>query len=68
MREVTIKIGEAINAPVFETFIRNSIIVEEAQARGSELCSFGRQSTAAEDYDMFVDEYLGLSGKMKGVI
>jgi chromosome partitioning protein len=56
--ELTHDLGEHIKAPVFTTFIRSSVVVEEAQANQLDLFTYKANSTVAEDYNAFVDEYL----------
>jgi len=58
MKELTEQLGKYMNAPLYETYIRSSIVVEEAQVRKEDLFSYKGNSTVAEDYAAFVDEYL----------
>lgn len=58
MKDLTEQIAAYMNAPVFQTFIRASVVVEEAQARKVDLFSYKGNSTVAEDYAQFVEEYL----------
>jgi chromosome partitioning protein len=58
LKEVTERIGEHLETTIFETYIRMSIVVEEAQANRIDLFSYRANSTVAEDYNAFVDEYL----------
>jgi chromosome partitioning protein len=58
MKELTEQIGEYIKAPIFKTYIRATVAVEEAQARATDLFTYNGDSTAAADYAAFVDEYL----------
>lgn len=58
MKELTEQLGNYINAKLFETFIRASVVVEEAQARQTDVFSYKGSSTVAQDYSSFVDEYL----------
>ena len=52
------EISAVINAPMFQTTIRRTIIVDEAQAAGMDLFSYKKSSTAEEDYRKFTEEYL----------
>lgn len=61
VRDLIVHIGEYMSAPVYKTYIRSTIAVEEAQARSTSLQDYRRSSTAAEDYENFIDEYLEMS-------
>lgn len=52
------EISSVINAPMFKTAIRRTIVVDEAQAAGMDLFSYKKSSTAEEDYKSFTHEYL----------
>lgn len=58
MKALIEQIGEYIDAPLFNTYIRSTVAVEEAQARSIDLLSYKTGATAAEDYTAFVEEYL----------
>lgn len=58
MKEFTEQIGGMLDAPVFNTFIRSSIAVEEAQANKEDIYTWASGSTVAQDYEAFVEEYL----------
>ena len=62
IKELTEQLGTYINAPVYQTYIRNGIAVEEAQANQTDIFSYSesysKKSTVAEDYNNFVEEYL----------
>lgn len=62
IKELTEQLGMYINVPVYKTYIRNGIAVEEAQANQTDIFSysesFSKKSTVAEDYNNFVEEYL----------
>ncbi|MDR1482537.1 MAG: ParA family protein [Synergistaceae bacterium] len=58
MKELTRHLGQHINTKVFHTFIRVSVAVEEAQANKLDLFSYRQDSTVAQDYNAFVQEYL----------
>ncbi len=64
VRELIRHIGEYMEAPVFETYIRNTIAVEEAQARSMILQEYRKTSTAAEDYEKFIEEYLKITSRI----
>lgn len=58
IRSLTEQLGAHIQTKVFDTFIRSSVVVEEAQANKSDLYAYNKNSTVAEDYETFVEEYL----------
>lgn len=64
MKNLTEKLAEYINAPLYQTYIRQSVIVEEAQTRKVDLFSYRKDSTVVKDYDSFINEYL--TGKVIG--
>jgi chromosome partitioning protein len=58
IKELTKQLGRHIDAPIFETFIRNGIAVEEAQANRTDIFTYSSKSTVSEDYKAFINEYL----------
>lgn len=62
LKSLTEEIARHGGAPVFKTYIRSSVVVEEAQANKQDIFSYtekNRVSPAiAEDYMAFVEEYL----------
>ncbi len=58
MKELTEKLAQYMQVPVYNTFIRNSVVVEEAQSRKTNLLSYKKNSAVSEDYISFVEEYL----------
>ncbi|MBQ8162568.1 MAG: ParA family protein [Clostridia bacterium] len=58
MMEMATSMSEIIHAPIFETKIRSTVKVQEAQAYRESLFDMFPSSTAAEDYKAFVKEYL----------
>jgi len=58
IKELTEELAKAINAPVFKTFIRNAVVVEEAQANSRDIFTYRANSSVAEDYEAFVTEYM----------
>lgn len=52
------KISEALGIPLFKTFIRNRVAVEEAQARSENIVSFKGCEDIFDDYNNFVNEFL----------
>jgi chromosome partitioning protein len=59
MKLLVERLGEAIEVPLFETFIRNRVAVDEAQSRSMNLLWYKGCEDVAEDYGAFVDELLG---------
>lgn len=58
IKELTEQIGEYISAPIYKTFIRSAVVVEEAQANKTDIFSYAEKSTVSEDYTAFIDEFL----------
>ena len=58
MKEFTEQLADIINTKVYDTYIRFSVAVEEAQAEKCDLYRYSK-SSVAEDYNTFIDEYLG---------
>lgn len=51
-------IAQKINTKLFDTTIRESIAIREAQAKQKDIFSYARYSTAGRDYKKLVDEIL----------
>lgn len=58
IRDLTETLGNKFNTKVYNTFIRNSIAIEEAQANKEDIYTYKLNSTVAQDYISFIDEYL----------
>jgi chromosome partitioning protein len=58
IKELTEQLGKHIEIKIFQTYIRASIVVEEAQANKTDLLSYRADSTVAVDYSEFIEEYL----------
>lgn len=58
MNELTEKIANTMQAKVFHTHIRTSVVVEEAQARKESIFDYKGSSTVSKDYEDFIEEYL----------
>lgn len=58
MRILAGKLSDALGAPLFDTFIRNRVAVDEAQSRSLDLLTFKGCEDIAGDYNAFVDEFL----------
>lgn len=70
MREVTDKFGVYFDAPVYDTFIRQSVGVMEAQMESRDLFDLPKLNAAMSDYAEFAAEFLkkeGLAEKAKEV-
>lgn len=52
------EIGDRIDAPIFKTKIRSSVVVDEAQAKKKDIFEYAKNSTVANDYDAFLTELL----------
>ena len=59
IKELTEQLGHYLDVPIYETFIRNGIVVEEAQANKKDIFSYSGKATVAEDYRAFIEECLG---------
>lgn len=64
MKNTATEISKVIGADIFETFIRRTTVVDEAQAAGMDLINFSKASTAEEDYKNFTREYLRMVGDL----
>lgn len=58
LKELTEQLGQYIDAPIYEAFIRNGVVVEEAQANKQNIFNYAEKSSVAEDYGAFIAEYL----------
>ncbi len=65
MKELTELLSGHIGAPLYKTFIRQSVAMEEAQAKKLDIFAHKPKSTVAGDYALFVDEYLKEEKKAK---
>ena len=50
------RVLQSISKPLFT--IRNGIAVEEAQANKEDIFTYNSKSSVAEDYRVFIEEYL----------
>lgn len=67
MREVTDRFGEYFAAPVYDTFIRQSVGVMEAQMESRDLFDLPKLNAAMSDYVEFAKEFLVKEGIAKPV-
>ena len=58
MKELAEQLSEYISAPIYKTYIRSAVAVEEAQANSRDIFDYADKSTVAEDYKSFIDEFL----------
>ena len=58
IRELTEQLSGHIAAPIFKTYVRSAVVIEEAQASKTDIFSYAENSTVAEDYANFIDEFL----------
>ena len=58
LKELAEQLGEYISAPIYKTYIRSAVVVEEAQANSQDIFDYANKSTVAEDYKAFIDEFL----------
>ena len=50
--------SEYISAPIYKTYIRSAVVVEEAQANKTDIFDYAKKSTVSEDYKTFIEEFL----------
>lgn len=58
IRELANIIADKIKVRVYKTFIRASIMVDEAHANKTDIFTYNEKNTVAQDYNSFIDEYL----------
>ena len=58
MKELAEQLSEYISAPIYETYIRSAVVVEEAQANRQDIFDYADKSTVSEDYRAFIEEFL----------
>ena len=58
IKELTEQLSEYISAPIYQTYIRAGVVVEEAQANKADIFDYAGKSTVAEDYRVFIGEFL----------
>ena len=58
IKELTGQLSEYISAPIYQTYIRAGVAVEEAQANKADIFDYAGKSTVAEDYRAFIEEFL----------
>lgn len=58
MKDLTEQIASHMDVKIYKTFIRASVVVEEAQARKLDIFTYKKNSTVAIDYQNFINEYL----------
>ena len=58
IKELTEQLSEYISAPIYKTYIRAAVAVEEAQANRTDIFAYAGKSTVSEDYKAFIEEFL----------
>ena len=58
IKELAEQLSEYISAPIYDTYIRSAVAVEEAQANRADIFDYAGKSTVAEDYRDFIEEFL----------
>lgn len=58
IKELTEQLGNYIDTTIYNTYIRNGVVVEEAQANHTDIFTYSEKSTVTEDYKSFINEYL----------
>ena len=62
IRALTTQFGELFDAPVYETFIRQTTVVMNAQMTATDLYDMPKINAAANDYKKFTNEFLVREG------
>ena len=58
IKELAEQLSAYILAPIYKTYIRSAVAVEEAQANRIDIFGYAGKSTVAEDYRAFIEEFL----------
>lgn len=58
IKELAEQLSEYISAPIYKTYIRAAVAVEEAQANRADIFDYAGKSTVADDYRAFIEEFL----------
>lgn len=58
IKKLTEQLSQYISAPIYKTYIRSAVAVEEAQANRVDIFDFAEKSTVSEDYKAFIEEFL----------
>lgn len=58
IKELTEQLSEYISAPIYKTYIRSAIAVEEAPANKTDIFAYAEKSAVSEDYKKFIEEFL----------
>lgn len=58
IKELTEQLSKYISAPIYKTYIRSAVAVEEAQANRTDIFEYAGKSTVSEDYKAFIEEFL----------
>lgn len=62
LKDSSERFGKIFDAPVYKTFIRQSVTVIEAESDGEDLMNMGKKSSASEDYMAFAMEFVEQQG------
>ena len=65
MREMLRGTAERLHTRIFESAIRESVVVRESQATRQSIFRYAARSKQTEDYDRFALEYLKYAGYLK---
>ena len=63
IKEITEIISKKINTKVYNTQIRSSVMVDEAQANRMDIYSYDNNNNVSVDYMAFIKEYLESIGE-----
>ena len=62
MKKVTAEFAKYLDAPLYETFIRQSVVIMESQMENVDIFDVKRSNAAVEDYRNFVNEFVDKEG------
>ena len=57
IKELAEQLSEYISAPIYKTYIRSAVAVEEAQAFRADIFDYAGKSTVADDYRAYIKEF-----------
>lgn len=58
IRKLTEQLSKYISAPIYKSYIRTAVAIEEAQASKMDIFNYANKSTVSEDYKEFIEEFL----------
>ena len=58
LKKFTEELSKIIGIKIYDVYIRFSVAVEEAQAKKMDIFSYDKKNNIAEDYNLFIEEFL----------